>query len=47
MKRLFIAALVAGILPFAACTQNDPDTSTVKEFDLSKLIWEDQSRNIK
>ncbi len=47
MKRLFIAALVAGILPFAACTKNDPDTSTVKEFDLSKLIWVDQSRNIK
>ena len=38
MKHLVIAALVAGILPFAACSKSDLDTSTVKQFDLSRYL---------
>lgn len=39
MKRLMIAALVAGILPLSACDK-DFDNSTVSEFDLSRYLGE-------
>lgn len=39
MKRLIIAALVAGALPMSACTK-DYDNSTVDEFDLSRYLGE-------
>ena len=38
MKRLFVAALVACMLPLTACTKSDLDTTTVKEFDLSRYL---------
>ena len=39
MKRLICTALMAGVLPFMACTK-DFDNSTVSEFDLSRYLGE-------
>ena len=39
MKRLIFTALIAGALPFTACTK-DFDNSTVSEFDLSRYLGE-------
>ena len=45
MKRLFFAAMIAGILPMAACSK-DFDNSTVNEFDLSRYLgqWYEVAR---
>lgn len=45
MKRLIIAALVAGVMPVSACTK-DFDNSTVKEFDLERYlgVWYEVAR---
>ena len=37
MKSLFIATLVAAVIPLTACSK-DFDNSTVKEFDLSRYL---------
>ena len=37
MKRLIFSAVIAGILPLAACSK-DFDNSTVEEFDLSRYL---------
>ena len=45
MKSLFIATLVAAVIPLAACSK-DFDNSTVKEFDLSRYlgVWYEIAR---
>ena len=45
MKCLFFAAMIAGILPMAACSK-DFDNSTVNEFDLSRYLgqWYEVAR---
>ena len=39
MKRLIFAAVIAGVLPLAACSK-DFDNSTVNSFDLSRYLGE-------
>ena len=45
MKSLFIATLVAAVIPLTACSK-DFDNSTVKEFDLSRYlgVWYEIAR---
>lgn len=39
MKRMILAAIIAGALPLSACSK-DYDNSTVSEFDLSRYLGE-------
>ena len=38
MKQLFIATMLAGVIPLMACTKDSVDNSTVSQFDLSRYL---------